>query len=288
MSDVVGHLLAIDPLVRVETKSGAVVDVSPGDVLSVRELSDVPVRTSQIRYLEHAAALAWPGTEQHWEGGWLLRAAGGHTNRANSAVPLDMGAGLAQLPAIIDWYRQRGLAPSLALADRLLRHPSDAGRFETRVMVRDLPADTDDRYPTQLRPPTADVDLASEPDDRWLRLYQRDVPIDVLTAVVDGTVTFGRIDDAAVGRAAVTTAPDGVRWVGLSGVRVADAQRRGGHGRRLCSALLAWGADNGATRAYVQVLVDNAPATALYQSMGFRLHHRARYVEAGVLAGRKV
>ena len=50
--------------------------------------------------------------------------------------------------------------------------------------------------------------------------------------------------------------------------------------RALCSALLAWAAEQGATRAYVQVLADNTAATTLYESMGFTAHHRSRYVDA--------
>jgi ribosomal protein S18 acetylase RimI-like enzyme len=50
--------------------------------------------------------------------------------------------------------------------------------------------------------------------------------------------------------------------------------------RELCKALLAWGADRGATRAYVQVLADNTAAKGLYESMGFSVHHRSRYVDA--------
>ena len=88
---------------------------------------------------------------------------------------------------------------------------------------------------------------------------------------------------AGVGRAAVTAAPDGTRWVGLSAVRVADQQRRRGHARRLCSALLAWGAERGATRAYVQVLVDNRAGIALYESMDFTTQHRSRYLDAALL-----
>ena len=45
-------------------------------------------------------------------------------------------------------------------------------------------------------------------------------------------------------------------------------------------ALLAWGAQRGATRAYVQVLADNTAATRLYESMAFSVHHRSRYVDA--------
>jgi N-acetylglutamate synthase len=61
---------------------------------------------------------------------------------------------------------------------------------------------------------------------------------------------------------------------------VAESHRRRGHGRALCSVLLAWAAERGATRCYVQVLDDNAAAIALYESMGFTTTHRARYVDA--------
>jgi ribosomal protein S18 acetylase RimI-like enzyme len=83
-----------------------------------------------------------------------------------------------------------------------------------------------------------------------------------------------------VGRAAVTTSPDGTRWAGLSCVRVSEDARRRGHARTVCSALLGWAAGHGATRAYVQVLADNEPAATLYHSMGFRLHHTLRYLRA--------
>ena len=206
-------------------------------------------------------------------------AADGHTHRANSAVPLGVEADWGVLPAIVDWYRERGLTPWLAVPDRLLRLPGGvAAELETVVMVRDLPG----------AEPDAAVTLAPRPDEWWLRLYRRDVPVDVLTAVVDGDVVFATCADAGVGRAAVTAAPDGTRWVGLSAVRVADQQRRRGHARRLCSALLAWGAERGATRAYVQVLVDNRAGDRAVRIAGF--HHAAPLAlpRAAALSGRRL
>ena len=82
------------------------------------------------------------------------------------------------------------------------------------------------------------------------------------------------------GRAAVTAGPDGTHWVGLSAVHVAEEARRRGLARELCSALLAWGGEHGATRAYVQVLTGNTAAIKLYESMGFVVHHRSRYLDA--------
>lgn len=274
LTDVVGHLIAIGPTLRVRTKRGDEVDVAAADVVAVKALADAPVRTADIRNLEHAAAGAWPGRRQEWLDGWLLREAGGHTHRGNSALPLLAGADLRALPGIVEWYTERGLTPWLSVPDRLVRLPASAPtHIESLVMTRALPAGG---HP-------AAIDLSSHPDDRWLQIYQRDVPVDVLTAVLDGEVTFGRLGDAAVGRAAVTSAPDGTRWLGMSAVRVADDRRRRGHARTLCGALLDWGAARGATRAYVQVVVDNAGAAALYESMGFVTQHRQRYVDARAL-----
>ena len=264
LTDVIGHLLDIAPLVRVQTKTGAVVQFSPAEVVAVRALSDAPVRASEIRTLEHAAALAWPGVEQHWLDGWLLRAGHGVTHSANSAVPLDTSADGAAIPAIVDWYRSRDLTPRLAIADRLLRL-TGASEHANRMLVRDV----------HTAEPDPSVRLSAGPDDAWFRLCQCEIPVDVLTAVVAGELVFGTHPNAAVGRAAVTDAPDGTRWVGLSTVWVADLNSDAG--RALCEALLAWGASRGATRGYIRVRDDDPGAAGLARSLGFVLHHRARY-----------
>jgi len=264
LTDVIGHLLDIAPLVRVQTKTGALVQFSPAEVVAVRTLSDAPVRASQIRALEHAAALAWPGVEQHWLDGWLLRAGHGVTHGANSAVPLDTSADGAAIPAIVDWYRSRDLTPRLAIADRLLRL-TGASEHANRMLVRNV----------HTAEPDPSVRLSVGPDDAWFRLCQCEIPVDVLTAVVDGELVFGTHPNAAVGRAAVTDAPDGTRWVGLSTVWVADLNSDAG--RALCEALLAWGASRGATRGYIRVRDDDPGAAGLARSLGFVLHHRARY-----------
>jgi len=267
LTDVIGHLEAVGPTLSVRTKRGELVDISADDVVTIKTLAAAPVRTGDIRNLEHAAALAWPGVEHSVVSGWLLRFGHGITRRANSAVPLNVSDGAG---AVVDWYAARGVAPLVAAPDRLLRIPPGVPtEAETVIMTGELESNG-----------SGAVDIETAPDDSWLRVYRREVPVDVLTAVVGGEVGFGLLGGAAVGRAAVTQAPDGTRWVGLSAVHVIEEARRRGLARDLCAALLAWGGERGATRAYVQVLADNTAASRLYESMGFSIHHRSRYVDA--------
>lgn len=213
LTDVIGHLLQSGPHIRVQAKTGEIVDVAADDVVAHRTLSDKPVRASEIRALEHADALAWPGIERQWLDGWLLRAGPDDTYAANSAVPLDISATQSPIPAIVEWYRSRDRIPRLAVPDRLLRLP-DQGEHANRMMVCDLPASPD--------------------------VEQSD--------------------------AVITDAPDGTRWVGLSRLREGSA------------AQLAWGASQGATRGYVRLAEDDRATAEWARSLGFVLHHHARYI----------
>ena len=276
-TDVVGHLVEIDPAVRVRTRHGDIVDIAPAAVLAVRIVPEIPVRTSEIRNLEHAAALGWPGIEQQWQDGWLLRYGLGITRRANSAVPLRFTSH-AELVAAAQWYASRNAPALISAPDRLFRVPAGVPvEAETVVMAGDL----------SCAAAAPGLTLTTLPSQSWKAINPREIPESVLTAVVDGEVAFGEFSGVAVGRASVTEAPDGTRWAGLSAVHVAAPARRQGVARMLCSGLLDWARGRGAARAYVQVVADNAHARALYESMGYGVHHRSRYVRAQDLLERQ-
>ncbi|MEB3049989.1 GNAT family N-acetyltransferase [Mycolicibacter sp. MYC123] len=247
MGDVIGHLVEAGPRVRVRSADGTVHEFRQTDVLYVRRLTDRPVKNSAIRSVEHAAALAWPGSEHQWLDGWFLRAAPGADLAANSAVPLDMFAHTNTIPAIIDWYAQRDVPPILAVPERLLRLPEDLPAVhQTRTLVRDLAVET--------TPPTV-----------------------TLTVLADSEVAFAWIAGVAFGRGAVTEGPDGTRWLGVACLRVAEGSRGQGHGRAICAALQAWGADRGATRGYAQ---SGTEAFGFFEAIGFAGQHRTRYLDA--------
>lgn len=252
LTDTVGHLLAIDPAVRVRTKTGSVVEFSPADVVAVRALTDAPVRTSEIRALEQAAAAAAPGAERAWVDGWLLRTG----DETNYAVPLGVSAHAGAIPAIAAWYERRGLTPRLSIPDRLLPLPPGlSGEHIDQVLVRDVSAAS---------------------------AFERDASITLsgLPDVIDGELMVGTHPGGAVARAAVTDAPDGTRWVGLSVTHAADDHAA----TALCETLLDWAAGRGATRGYLVVpgaeAVAHSFSMAFAEALGFRAHHRRRYFPA--------
>lgn len=284
MTDALGILTGRDP-VTVRTRDGHEVRVAEADVVALRAIPPAPVRTRDIRALEHAAALAWPGTEHTWLDGWLLRAGHGFTGRANSCVPLGDAPedGVAR---VRDWYAARGLPPRFVMAERLSAglRTTDLPDFEVGERVHVLAAGVDGLGGTAA---TSGVEVRSDLDAAWLHRYRyrgdlapAQAPA-VLRAVVDGTVGFASIRRAgevlALGRGAVTTDPHGVRWLGLTALEVVPTARRQGLGTRVCAGLAAWGAGYGASRVYLQVAADNAGALDMYGALGFTPHHDYHY-----------
>lgn len=283
-SDVTGVLLDDSDPLRIR-RDDEELSIPFAAITSVRLLSAKPVRNSEIRALEHAAALAWPGVETEWVDGWLLRAGHGFSRRANSAVPLARHArpDAATLRHIGEWYADRGLPPLLASPDRLIPSgsvPGDPG-VEVQMLTADLPglrARTGDMHSRTVR-------LDPQPDAGWLSAYaggRASRGLDTVAGVVtagDGPMTFATVDDAAaIGRGSVTESPDGHRWLGLTALWTDPGSRGGGLSSAVVAALTAWGVEQGADSVYLQVESTNRLAGSWYRRLGFGLHHTYRYV----------
>jgi N-acetylglutamate synthase len=241
-------------------------------------------RAADVVALELAANEAWPAPVQARLGGWILRAAGNWTGRANSALavgdpdrPLE-----AAIDAVVDWYAQRG-QPALINAPMPLAAPVNSALDERRwtsrplTLVQAAPLVTLTGLPERRDLPP--VELADAPGDDWYAMvaeHKDTLPATakrILTGVPE--TVFAHVRDhsgelLAVARGAVTD-PD--RWHGISLLQTAPGARRQGLARHVVRAMAGWAAQRGSRRAYLQVEERNTAAVGLYQRLGFTTHH---------------
>jgi ribosomal protein S18 acetylase RimI-like enzyme len=250
-------------------------------------------RVESITGLEHMAARHWRGTEEDRLGGWLLRAAGGFTGRANSALPLgDPGMPLDDaFAAVTRWYRARALPPMIVIPLPLEGdspcHQLDNHLSERTWLTRPGPAfvmvaDLATVPPAGNSPAGGEFRVDAEPDDPWLATYHyrgqdRQPPVLRTVLMSAPAQAFASIrGDAgevlAIGRVSIA---DG--WAGITAVEVTQARRRAGLGMALTCAICAEAAARGARQVFLQVASDNIPARTLYERCGFRYSHRYRY-----------
>ncbi len=250
--------------------------------------------------LEHRAALGWRAPEEERLGDWLLRAAGGFTGRANSALavgnpgqPPGQAAG-----AVRDWYQARGLPAMIAIpypAGRPQAVPADRFLAEQGWGVRSgaatvMTAPAREVARAAEPAPAVPVGMNPEPDEAWLALYhyrgQQGLPPvarKVLTSApwqAFASIRAGG-QTIAIGRVA---AAEG--WAGLTAIEVDPVHRRCGLATVVTAALAARAAAQGAAHLYLQVEDGNQAARTLYGRIGFAAHHGYHYRVAPARTGR--
>lgn len=254
--------------------------------------------------LEVLMDAAWPAAERQESGGWVLRAASGVTQRANSVWPRSEPGGTPhdRLTALREarlWFRSRRLPlifqvfddPRYAALNAVLDEEGFTRQSETLILARDAggaPAEAgvgsagtggspEEAGAGSARP---GVEISEWPSGEWLRLWWSvdgrggDAALAVARDILEGCpalYALVRDDDgvpAAVGRLAVPPGgADGRGGVYCMATRP-DARRRG-HAARVLRALLGEGAARGLAGYWLLVMASNAGARELYARAGF-------------------
>jgi GNAT superfamily N-acetyltransferase len=259
-TDVLGTCLGWDDrgcVVAVE--GGTPLTIALADVVSGKPVPARPsprLRVSPAAAQRRALAL-WPDLRTEPLGDWLLRHSPASRNRrANSVLAMGPAGTEAPEERVVGWYAERtGRAIAAVLPGsaeersfRAVGWVAESGDADTLFQVAGVAQVA--RALRRLAPATEPPELAEA-----------------------GGLATARIGDRASGVAAY--ADD---WVGFRSVDVRPDHRRQRLGLAVMAALVEWGAERGATTAYLQVLADNAPALALYERLGFVTHHAYRYV----------
>ncbi len=259
-TDVLGTCEAWGATVSLRRADGTVESFPAATVITGKP---VPPRASVRarvpgREIELRAFADWAEVVREPLGDWVLRSAppmGGRLlKRANSALA---------------WGD-----PGLSLADAARAVAAHYRRLDRRPLVQ---VERDDEVEAGLRSagwlPLGIGD--SETQLAGVAHVVRRLPEAPPDATTDEQATRLSVDLRGVATGSATLDDD---WLCVHSVTVDPEHRRRGLARLVLAELLDWGASRGARTVWLHVESDNAPALALYESLGFRTHHRNRYL----------
>ncbi len=229
--------------------------------------------------LEELTLNARPSPRRVIFDGWILNLGDGLTRGANAIFPLypssqDLDQKIDACEAVYAQHTREAVFRVASCADPARLDTALAARgyariAQTSVQVAEITSAS----------PGVDhtVELSTDLEDAWLddlwtlsatpaalqpsaaEMLRSIVPLRACATLRHGGTTVG------IGLAVVER-----EWVGVWDIIVAYELRNRGLGHRIVNALVDWGRTQGARRAHLAVLCDNAPASQLYASLGFR------------------
>jgi GNAT superfamily N-acetyltransferase len=285
--DVVGHLKTATSLIN---RKGQEISFNPEEIFVWREIVERPTLagkgsplTLRVLELDQICNSTWPATENLENSGWLMRAAGGVTNRANSVLPLtaSLEAGpltdfSEKLAIAQEFYRSRNL-PTIfqvalptwqVLADKL----HSIGAVETlrgNTMVTDLTSDKQ-KIPTGIS-----IKKSNQLSTDWLEVHPTPGIEKILLGCSATYLTLVK-GDQIVAACRIALANE---WSSITRVYVHQEFRGQGLGKAIVAAALETSIEQDATKAVLQVESGNAIAIGVYESLGFNFHHEYSYLE---------
>jgi GNAT superfamily N-acetyltransferase len=256
-----------------------------------------PIVVQDIRRLEELTLNTSPCLNQQLYDGWVLRASGTDTRRANSvtAIYASLLPLHEKILACEAWYRLLGQAAIFRLTDALSPEGLDgmlaqrgySREVETFVMTADLfslPA-PEGGAPNGFR--VVERSAAQGSADLH-RLKQTQAPLverdSKRQSLWKGEQAFLAIEQGGDIQCCGMARRDGDH-VGIFSMYTAEEQRGKGFATRLVGRLVEWGKARGAHTAFLQVHVSNQPAIRVYGKFGFkpryRYWHRIQPAETG-------
>jgi len=285
--DVVGHLKTATSLIN---RKGQEISFDPEQIFVWREIVDRPnlagkgaPLTLRVLELDQICNLTWPATEELVNSGWLMRAADGVTNRANSILPLlaNLEAGVLtdfseKLEIAQDFYQKRNLPtifqvalPTWQVLSEKLRSMGAVETLHGNTMVADLTS-------SKLNVPDSfEILQSNQFSTEWLGVHPTPGIEKILAGCAATYLTMIK-NGQAIATCRIALAKG---WSSLTRVYVHQDFRGQGLGKAITAAALVASFEQGATKALLQVEANNAIAIGVYESLGFNFHHEYFYLE---------
>ena len=239
---------------------------------------------NSIKKIEDMSLNAWPSHKMELYDGWILRFSYFYTHRTNSVEQFGTSRlpWREKIPYCENEYRRLGTPAVFKISplvspdfDYILENRGYEIQHTTDVMTVNLEdavltagydqVEFEYTIPSEWIWSLFALKNTVDPIHRMVvpSMYQA-IPKEVICASIrtDGQITatgLGILDRD---------------YIGIYAIHVRDDQRRKGFARQICTCLLKEGKKKGAQNAYLQVVEENAPAHALYESLGFRYFYK--------------
>lgn len=294
--DLVGVLESAN---TIRKRSGEIVEFDPQQIAIVHPIKEIAPKAGsgaplslRISELEALSTLTWPPREIKEMGQWRLRISDGVTYRANSvfvAGPPPFGEPGVAIGDAIDQVEKIYAASQLPAVFHLITptyqefadYLIDKGWKEkvgAAFMVCDITESVDitdtlvEKNLTLLNEDSPTPEFLALHNDEILEAIMNSYPARYLSICSDG-VTI------ATARMAFSDS-----WAIVTRLIVSESHRRQGLAELLMQACLGYSHAQGIEKICLQVDRSNIGAQALYEKLGFRVHHTYSFIEREVRA----
>lgn len=231
-----------------------------------------------VRRIEEAGLNSWPALQQIFFDGWIVRFSEGYTKRANSVTPLYPSLRSAQEK--ITYCERLYAERQLPTVFRLPSFSTESQQLDQMLAERGYQyLDRTFVWSTQLPPDGAANNLALHTLslETWLPIYlqwsERYIELQHLHRELLERIPSSHIYAALYQHGVPIACGLGVleyEVLGLFDIVTDPGQRRQGYGTQLVRGMLAWGREQGARHAYLQVVSTNLAAQRMYAKLGFQ------------------
>jgi len=239
-----------------------------------------------IRTIEEMSLNALPALDNMAYDGWLLRFSKGHARRANSIYPLyhskeDVKKKIEKCEEL---YGSKGLDTIYKITEEV--YPSNLDSIlEEKGYVIDAPTSVQILKLDDIKEPkNNDIKCSSHISEQWLEEFcKAEAVIEERKLILKNTLESIILkkhfilleDDGKVVGCGLGVVQD--NFIGIYNIVVRKEYRNKGYGRDIVLNLLKLGKEDGANKAYLQVMLNNPPALKLYSNIGFKEEYKYWY-----------
>ena len=289
--DLVGVL---ESATTIRKRSGEIVTFDPSQIAIVHPIKEVPQKAGsgaplslRIAELEALSTQTWPPREIREIGKWQVRISDGVTYRANSVFVsgtppfgdpgFEIDQAIEQVERI---YADANLPAVFHLVNPMYQEFTDyllSHGWKEKVGAAFLVCDIEETLDVSETLSTKKLTLLDEdaPTPEFLALHSDEIlesimnsyPAHYLSLLSDGVTV-------ATARMAISGS-----WSIIARLIVAESHRRQGLAQILMQAAIAISHGEGANKICLQVDRSNTGAQALYDKLGFRIHHTYSFIE---------